>query len=721
MASVAEATKPLTMPLPPGPEPESALGPTHGETSFPLQPDGSQPLVSRIRWSGQSIEIYSETLFSTPLENRPEQHSAINRLLERLFSDSIVGRVAVDRQPARMTIHLADGYLTSPANLERITKLFSGRGKTELAPPLVVWETTPSGSFEVVRDGQILTTWQVAETSPRQWAIRQPSLKHNRHLGELAVSFTEQLPYIKKAKIDRRHGLLLLKLQPGRQIDRASLIHSLEQLSSDAHHFLLPPPYPRAEMTMPLATLAVAAYSQWWNPAFWWLAGGMVVWVNRQMIIQSFKDLRHGVVSLPMLTTLIVLGTALGGAFVASALIAVTARLWQNQYAGMLNSARREWLGQLIQPSGTVHQLEARGTLKELPVGRLKPGDVIEIKAGTRIAADGECLEGSGKALYWYGRREVTSMAESSRVYAGGLLESGRLRVRVSRTAANTRMAKIRHELLETTGTNRGKASLNCQGQHFAEKTVLPTLAMAGIGLATLDVNAAVAVMRPDYATGVGMGQGIERLRLASEAIAEGFLVRDPHLHEKAATINIWLMEQPVNCFIPPPGQYLAMLSSPDCIDLRRGEETLTLQGFAPIRNDVDRMRLIQLLRDRGLSVAWVGDAVRFPNTARFADIAISTNTEPDYDKNPTAILSLDEGVIPWARALDLLTENQREARHVRNLALVPNILAVAGAFTMGFTSLASVVLTNLGIFTVFSRTRARSPSTKVIHHERST
>ncbi|MFM7593624.1 MAG: hypothetical protein ACKO85_17700, partial [Isosphaeraceae bacterium] len=317
------------------------------------------------------------------------------------------------------------------------------------------------------------------------------------------------------------------------------------------------------------------------------------------------------------------------------------------------------------------------------------------------------------------GQRSVWADSASRYVYAGGLLQSGRIRVKVDRTGRNTRQARLRHELLETTGTNRGQSALNQTGQHFAEKTVLPTLAMAGLGLATLDVNAAVAVMRPDYATGVGLGQGIERLRLASEAIAEGFLVRDPHLHEKAGQMNIWLMEEPVQGFKPGPGQFTATMAGGSRIDLVRGDETLSLQGFAPVVNDVDRMRLIQLLRDRGLKVAWVGDAVRFPNTARFADLAISTNAEPDFDKNPTAILSLEQGVIPWARALDLLTENDREARHVRNLALVPNMMAVAGAFTMGFTSLASVLLTNIGIFTVFNRTRAKAPTTKVIHHER--
>ncbi len=717
MATVAEKARTQTKTLPTGPGPDS--GPSRGDVVFSPHTDGSLPVVSRIRWSGQVIDIYSSQLFGHSGSKNLDNRIAIRRIVECLFGDSIVGRVAVDRPNGVMTIHLTDGFLTSAANLERVTRLISPSKKPESQAPTTIWEESPHGSFEVVRDAGILTTWQVIETTDRQWTLRQPSLQGNRQLAGLVETYTEQLPFIRRAKVDLRKGLLHLTPLPGRAIDRASLVHSLEQLAADSSHFMLPPPYPRADMAMPFATLAVASYSQWWNPALWWLAGGMVVWVNRRMIMHSLRDLRHGVISLPMLTTLIVLGTALGGAFVASALIAVTARLWQNQYARMLNDARREWLGQLLQPSGMVRRLELSGKCHEVPVSRLGYGQIIELEAGDRIPVDGQCVEGTGQALYWYGPREVSQLQDSCHVYAGGRLESGRLRVKVERTGRDTRLAKLRHELMEISGTDHGETALNRRGKQFAEKTVLPTLAMAGLGLATLDVNAAVAVMRPDYATGVGMGQGIERLRLASEAIAEGFLVRDPHLHEKAAEINLWLMEQPVEGFKPAPGQFTATFAGISQIDLVRGDDKFSLQGFAPILNDVDRMRLIQLLRDRGLKVAWVGNAVRFPNTARFADLAISTSTEPDFDLNPTAMLSLDEGVIRWTRALDLLTQTEQEARHVRNLALVPNFLAVAGAFTMGFTSLASVVLTNLGIFTVFSRTRAKAATTRVIHHER--
>jgi hypothetical protein len=46
------------------------------------------------------------------------------------------------------------------------------------------------------------------------------------------------------------------------------------------------------------------------------------------------------------------------------------------------------------------------------------------------------------------------------------------------------------------------------------------------------------------------------------------------------------------------------------------------------------------------------------------------------------------------------------EARSHRNLILVPNVACIAGALLLGFSSLAVVVLSNLGTFTVYSHGR---------------
>ncbi|MFM7318987.1 MAG: hypothetical protein ACKO5E_18735, partial [bacterium] len=241
MASVATATKPLKKPLPPvaQTEPVMGSGPSRGQVVFERQADGTAPVVSMIRWSGQAIEIHSATLFGQTSSKIPENRIALKKMVERLFGDEIVGRVAVDRSAGIMTIYLATGWLTTTANLERVTKMISGKAVPRTDAPVMLWNDAPEGSFDIVRDGQILTTWQVAESGNGQWAIRQPQLQGNLQLAELAVSFTEQLPYISRARVDRHRGMLYLTPLPGRAIDRPSLIHSLEQLSSDAGQFLM--------------------------------------------------------------------------------------------------------------------------------------------------------------------------------------------------------------------------------------------------------------------------------------------------------------------------------------------------------------------------------------------------------------------------------------------------------------------------------------------------
>ncbi len=105
----------------------------------------------------------------------------------------------------------------------------------------------------------------------------------------------------------------------------------------------------------------------------------------------------------------------------------------------------------------------------------------------------------------------------------------------------------------------------------------------------------------------------------------------------------------------------------------------------------------VRSLRERGLKVAYVGDCRRQPDAAREAHVAISLADGLDLADDPAQVLVLRPG-LDWVAGL---RERSRShvgcIRTVHGFILVPNLVCIAGAFFLGFTSLAAVILTNLG------------------------
>ena len=82
---------------------------------------------------------------------------------------------------------------------------------------------------------------------------------------------------------------------------------------------------------------------------------------------------------------------------------------------------------------------------EEVDAGALAPGDVIEIRPGERLAADGTVVEGRSAVdeAMLSGESLPVDKAEGSPVYAGTLNHNGALSVRVARAGADTALARI--------------------------------------------------------------------------------------------------------------------------------------------------------------------------------------------------------------------------------------------------------------------------------------
>ena len=76
-----------------------------------------------------------------------------------------------------------------------------------------------------------------------------------------------------------------------------------------------------------------------------------------------------------------------------------------------------------------------------------------------------------------------------------------------------------------------------------------------------------------------------------------------------------------------------------------------------------------------------------------------------DHDSAPICVLQ--PRITKLAELWDIASIHRRRLRVAHGYALIPNLACIAGAFVWGFTSLASVVVTNLGTYCVYSRTTA--------------
>jgi cation transport ATPase len=111
----------------------------------------------------------------------------------------------------------------------------------------------------------------------------------------------------------------------------------------------------------------------------------------------------------------------------------------------------------------------------------------------------------------------------------------------------------------------------------------------------------------------------------------------------------------------------------------------------------------VRSCRRRGLKVAYVGDCRREPDAARAADVAISMAEDLDPTNDPAQVLVLRRD-LGWLAGLHGRSRSHIDClRAVQHFVLIPNLCCIAGAFFLGFTSLSSVVITNLGTFAVYT------------------
>ena len=210
------------------------------------------------------------------------------------------------------------------------------------------------------------------------------------------------------------------------------------------------------------------------NLIMWLLSTPVVFWLGRSFFTSAWKQLKHGTANMD---TLVANSTGIAYLFslfnmlfpgfwlergihphvyfeAASVIIAfiLLGRLLEEKAKGNTSSAIKRLMG--LQPK-TVTVIDGSSSEKIVPIGQIRPGDIILVKPGERIAVDGTVTEGSSYVdeSMLSGEPVAVAKQKDAKVFAGTINQKGSFRFSAEKVGTDTLLAKIIHMVQDAQGS----------------------------------------------------------------------------------------------------------------------------------------------------------------------------------------------------------------------------------------------------------------------------
>ena len=227
-------------------------------------------------------------------------------------------------------------------------------------------------------------------------------------------------------------------------------------------------------LAIPIAVIGMGFMDRAWAGwATWALSTPVVFVLGRSFFGNAWKQLRHGSANMD---TLVASSTGVAYLFSvfnlffpdfwlsrgiephvyfesASVIIAfiLLGRLLEEKAKGNTSQAIKKLMG--LQPKTVT--LVVNEALKEVPITQVRPGDIIQVKPGERIAVDGMVTDGSSYVdeSMLSGEPVPVAKRKDAKVYAGTINQKGSFRFRADKVGTDTLLAKIIHLVQDAQGS----------------------------------------------------------------------------------------------------------------------------------------------------------------------------------------------------------------------------------------------------------------------------
>ncbi len=288
-----------------------------------------------------------------------------------------------------------------------------------------------------------------------------------------------------------------------------------------------------------------------------------IVYAGRPFFASALKVLRHGKtnmdvpisIGVTIATGLSFYETLTGGAeaWFDGVLMLLMFLLAGRVLDAMMRDRARSGVDALLRQAATgAMVIEADGATRWIDAKSLRPGMLMRVAAGERLAADGEVLRGNTR----FDQSLLTGESEPVKAGPGALVHAGTLNadvpvdVRVTATGQDTALSEIAR-LMEVAGQSRSKyvriadraSRLYAPAVHTLAAVTFAGWMMAGAGVYH-SLVIAIAVLIITCPCALGLAVPVAQVVAAGALMKRGVLVKDGSALERMAEIDRLLLDK---------------------------------------------------------------------------------------------------------------------------------------------------------------------------------
>jgi Cu+-exporting ATPase len=324
-----------------------------------------------------------------------------------------------------------------------------------------------------------------------------------------------------------------------------------------------------AALTVPVFVVSMAFHHrpEWANWGLFALSTPVVFWCGRRFLASAVKGLPRGTFTMD---TLIAMGSVAAWAYSTAALavyrgheqsrhvyfetgaVIVTLILLGRHLEARAKSRMSDAVRKLMELAPARATLVSPDGEQDVPAESLRPGDVVRVKPGERLSADGLVVEGSSAVdeSMLTGESKPVGKAPGDRVTGGTVNGEGSFLFQVERSGADTTLAQIARMVRRAQGSRAPFQSLADQ----VSGVFVPIVIMVAVATALLTASSgagwdealmrSVAVLVIACPCALGLATPTALITGTGRGAELGVLVKDGASLERAARVKTVVLDK---------------------------------------------------------------------------------------------------------------------------------------------------------------------------------